>query len=85
MYKTITAQRAALALVMTALCGCATEQSRTIEVPRPAAATANAYQGPRAPIAIGKFENRSSFMRGMFADAVDRLGGQSKSILIAHL
>ena len=34
---------------------------------------------------MGKFENRSSFMRGMFADAIDRLGNQSKSILIAHL
>lgn len=69
---------------LTTLLGCATEQHRTIEVPRAAPAPAQ-YQGARAPIAVGKFENRSSFMRGLFADAVDRLGSQSKSILIAHL
>jgi curli biogenesis system outer membrane secretion channel CsgG len=79
------ARKATLALALTALFGCATEQSRTIEVPRPVATAPSANQGPRAPIAVGKFENRSSFMRGMFADAVDRLGSQSKSILIAHL
>lgn len=81
----VLARRASLALAVTALVGCAaTEQSRSIEVPRAAPAPAQ-YQGQRAPIAVGKFENRSSFMRGMFADAIDRLGNQSKSILIAHL
>lgn len=85
MTYTTFARRATLAVALTALFGCATEQSRTIEVARPAAPPASVAQGPRAPIAVGKFENRSSFMRGMFADAVDRLGGQSKSILIAHL
>ncbi|PIM52195.1 hypothetical protein CS062_15855 [Roseateles chitinivorans] len=80
----VLARRATLALALAALFGCATEQSRTIEVPRAAPAPVQ-YQGQRAPIAVGKFENRSSFMRGMFADAIDRLGNQSKSILIAHL
>ena len=68
------------------LAGCAaTEQSRTVEIPRVAAATAPAYQGLRAPIAVGKFDNRSSFMRGVFSDGTDRLGSQSKVILISHL
>lgn len=84
MSKIILARRASLALALTTLVGCATEQHRTIEVPRAAPAPAQ-YQGARAPIAVGKFENRSSFMRGMFADAVDRLGSQSKTILLAHL
>ncbi|WAC73771.1 CsgG/HfaB family protein [Roseateles sp. SL47] len=84
MLKTIWTRRATLALAVAALSACATEQSRTIDVPRPTSAPA-AYQGPRAPIAVGKFDNRSSYMRGMFADAVDRLGSQSKSILVAHL
>jgi curli biogenesis system outer membrane secretion channel CsgG len=34
---------------------------------------------------VGKFDNRSTFMRGIFTDGVDRLGGQAKSTLIAHL
>lgn len=69
-----------------ALTGCATtEQSRTLEVPKVAAATAPAYQGARAPIAVGKFDNRSNYQRGIFSDGVDRLGGQSKTILVSHL
>ena len=62
-----------------------TEQSRTLEVPKVNAAAAPVYQGVRAPISVGKFDNRSNFMRGMFSDGVDRLGGQSKIILISHL
>jgi curli biogenesis system outer membrane secretion channel CsgG len=34
---------------------------------------------------VGKFDNRSSYMRGLFSDGVDRLGGQAKTILISHL
>jgi curli biogenesis system outer membrane secretion channel CsgG len=34
---------------------------------------------------VGKFDNRSGFMRGIFSDGVDRLGSQAKTTLIAHL
>ena len=53
--------------------GCATEQSRTLEVAKVTSAS-SAYQGQRSPIAVGKFDNRSSYMRGLFSDGVDRLG-----------
>ena len=43
------------------------------------------YFGPRAPIVVGNFDNHSSFMRGIFSDGHDRLGGQAKTILITHL
>lgn len=81
------ARPVALALTALALGGCATtEQSRSIDVPKVAAATApTPYQGVRSPIAVGKFDNRSSFMRGMFSDGLDRLGSQSKTILVSHL
>jgi curli biogenesis system outer membrane secretion channel CsgG len=68
--------------------GCTTtETSRAVEPARTAAAStpAPANAGPRAPIAVGNFDNRSSFGRGMFADGGDRLGSQSKTILVAHL
>lgn len=86
MSSTLRASQIVLALAALAtLAGCAaTEQSRTIDVPR-AAAPPPAYQGARAPIAVGRFDNRSNFMRGLFSDGVDRLGSQSKSILVAHL
>lgn len=65
--------------------GCATtEQSRTLEVAKVASAGTR-YNGARSPISVGKFDNRSNFMRGIFTDGVDRLGSQAKTILITHL
>lgn len=49
------------------------------------ASAARPYTGPRTLVAVGKFDNRSSFMRGVFSDGVDRLGSQAKTILISHL
>ncbi|HBM1136324.1 TPA: CsgG/HfaB family protein [Acinetobacter baumannii] len=63
-----------------------TETSRTIQSPQVTAATATTkYTGVKTPISIGKFDNRSSYMRGVFSDSVDRLGGQAKTILETHL
>ncbi|MDC8757752.1 CsgG/HfaB family protein [Janthinobacterium fluminis] len=73
---------AALAGAM--LAGCATESSQALVVPTVASANRPAV-GPRTLIAVGKFDNRSSFMRGIFSDGVDRLGGQAKTILISHM
>ncbi|WP_455816929.1 CsgG/HfaB family protein [Pseudomonas cerasi] len=67
------------------LTGCATESSRSIEAPQVTAATQPQYQGVKSPIAVGKFDNRSAYMNGVFSDGVDRLGNQSKTILITHL
>lgn len=73
---------ALIALLM--LGGCATESSRSLEVAKVQSAAAP-YSGVRVPISVGKFDNRSGFMRGIFTDGVDRLGGQAKTTLIAHL
>jgi curli biogenesis system outer membrane secretion channel CsgG len=74
------------AVLLLALAGCATESHQALEPPKPAAAaTAGAYRGPRSTLMVGKFDNRSSYMRGLFSDGVDRLGGQAKTILIGHL
>ena len=67
-----------------ALVGCATETSRTVVVEKVQAAAAP-YAGVRVPVSIGKFDNRSSFMRGVFSDGVDRLGSQAKTTLVSHL
>lgn len=75
-----------LAAVTLALClaGCATESSRPVEVQQTHAAR-TPYTGPRSSIAVGKFENNTGFMRGIFSDGVDRLGDQAKTVLISHL
>jgi curli biogenesis system outer membrane secretion channel CsgG len=66
------------------LAGCATESSRTLQPPKPASA-GTAYTGPKSALMVGKFDNRSTYLRGLFSDGVDRLGGQAKTILIGHL
>jgi curli biogenesis system outer membrane secretion channel CsgG len=63
---------------------CATESNRAI-APSQVNAASHPYGGPRSTIFVGKFDNRSNFMRGLFSDGVDRLGGQAKTILITHL
>jgi curli biogenesis system outer membrane secretion channel CsgG len=64
--------------------GCATESSRSLQVEKVQSA-ATPYSGVRLPVSVGKFDNQSSFMRGVFSDGVDRLGSQAKTTLIAHL
>ncbi|MEK1939626.1 MAG: CsgG/HfaB family protein [Pseudomonas sp.] len=81
--KTV-ASPALLALLVVGLAGCATESSRSVPVQQVVSA-ASVYNGARSPIAVGKFDNRSSYMRGVFSDGVDRLGSQAKTILITHL
>jgi curli biogenesis system outer membrane secretion channel CsgG len=36
-------------------------------------------------LAVGKFNNNSQYMRGLFSDGIDRLGNQAKTILLNHL
>ncbi|WP_416194652.1 CsgG/HfaB family protein [Pseudomonas sp. 5C2] len=67
------------------LAGCSvTESARALPVLKVESAS-RAYSSMRTPIAVGKFDNRSSYMRGIFSDGVDRLGGQAKTILITHM
>ncbi|KTC54489.1 curli production assembly protein CsgG [Pseudomonas fluorescens ABAC62] len=72
------------AAALLTVAGCATESNRAMPVEKVASANVT-YSGVRVPIAVGKFDNRSSYMRGIFSDGVDRLGGQAKTILITHL
>ncbi len=66
------------------IAGCATESHKSIQ-PAQVASAGTVYVGPRSALAVGKFENRSDYMRGLFSDGIDRLGSQSKTILISHL
>lgn len=72
------------AMLLFTLGGCATESSKSLAVQKVETA-GKPFTGTRTPVSIGKFENRSSFMRGIFSDGVDRLGNQAKTILITHL
>jgi curli biogenesis system outer membrane secretion channel CsgG len=74
----------ALIAALGLLAACATESHRTVAPELPASA-GTAYAGAKSALMVGKFDNRSSYLRGMFSDGVDRLGGQAKTILIGHL
>src|SRR5258708_7936079 len=77
--------RVSLAMLLTiVLAGCATESHQTLQTEQPASA-GTPYSGPQSTLMVGKFDNRSGYMRGLFSDGVDRLGGQAKTILIGHL
>jgi len=73
-----------LAVLLLFATGCATESSRTVAGTE-TQASRRVYTGPRSAIIVGRFENRSDFMRGIFSDGEDRLGGQAKTVLISHL
>jgi curli biogenesis system outer membrane secretion channel CsgG len=64
--------------------GCASESSRSVDVAKVTSASTQ-WHGLRTPISVGKFDNRSHYMNGIFSDGIDRLGNQSKTILITHL
>jgi curli biogenesis system outer membrane secretion channel CsgG len=70
--------------VVALLNGCATETSRSIDVQKVVAASTS-YQGTKSTVAVGKFENHSNYMNGIFSDGVDKLGNQAKTILVSHL
>ncbi|MDH3460564.1 MAG: CsgG/HfaB family protein [Burkholderiaceae bacterium] len=82
--KYMQALAAGVCLALAALGGCATESSRSVAVAKVESAAAP-YSGTRVKVSVGKFDNRSSFGRGIFSDGVDRLGSQAKTTLIAHL
>lgn len=66
--------------------GCATESNQAVKVEKSQSeTTASNYQGKKYPLMVGKFDNRSGFMRGIFVDGPDRLSSQAKSVLIGHL
>ena len=64
--------------------GCATETHQAV-APTHTASAGTAYTGARYTLAVGKFDNRSAYLRGIFSDGVDRLGSQAKTILKTHL
>ncbi len=73
-----------VAAVMLAVTGCATETHRKV-VPETVSSHGTAYSGPKYALVVGKFRNRSTYLRGIFSDGPDRLGNQARTILKTHL
>ncbi len=74
----------ATALATLLVLACATESSRTV-TPTQTEPAGTSYSGKQYTLVVGKFDNRSTYQRGIFSDGVDRLGSQAKTILKTHL
>lgn len=86
-HRTISAWRAGgiiFSLLLALVTGCATESHRAL-TPETVPASRTAYQGVKSVLVVGKFQNRSVYMRGIFSDGIDQLGSQAKTILKTHL
>lgn len=68
MKKLLLASLAALTLT-----ACVQEASRTLPIQKVESA-ARPHMGVRVPVSVGNFDNRSSFMRGVFSNNEDRMG-----------
>lgn len=64
--------------------GCATQSHRAIEGDKVETYRSN-YSGPKTTLFVGKFDNRSNYMQGLFSSNTNRLGSQAKTILKTHL
>ncbi len=72
------------ALILGLCAGCATESHRTLAT-ETAASAGTPYSGPKYVLVVGKFQNRSTYMQGIFSEGPDQLGNQAKTILKTHL
>lgn len=74
-----------LALTILGLSACLGRESSRIVETQTVASYGTDYRGPKALMSIGKFNNSSPYLRGIFSDGVDRLGNQARQILKTHL
>lgn len=66
------------------LSGCATESHQVIKTDSVATHLSN-YNGPKTTLAVGNFQNRSTYMNGVFSSGADELGSQARTILKTEL
>ncbi len=71
-------------LAAMAISSCATESHRTV-VAETVASHGTPYSGTKHTLIVGRFQNRSTYMQGIFSEGGDRLGSQAKTILKTHL
>lgn len=65
--------------------GCSTTQSHRSIKPETVSSYSTDYKGIKTSLVVGNFQNRSSYMQGLFSSDTDKLGNQAKTILKTHL
>ncbi len=74
-----------IAVTLLGLFGCEAQETRKTIVSERVKSSQQPYNGLRIDVAVGLFQNRSDYMRGLFSSNSDKLGNQSKTILKTHL
>ncbi len=75
---------AVVLLAVVVFSGCATESHRVVASEK-VESYGVAYNGPKTTLVVGNFQNRSSYMQGLFSSGTNMLGSQAKTILKTHL
>ncbi len=71
-------------LFLLLMSACATESHRTL-TPQVVTSSGTTFTGVKKTLVVGSFQNRSTYMRGIFSDGSDQLGNQAKTTLKSHL
>ena len=74
----------AVLLSLSFFAGCATESHHMVKSQSVETYRTN-YSGTKTTLVVGNFQNRSTYMQGLFSSGTDQLGNQAKTILKTHL
>lgn len=74
-----------LALPLLVACTSSVITKEKTLIPQETKAATTAYYGKKTKVALGQFENRTNYMRGVFSNGGDTLGTQARTILKTHL
>ncbi|MDF1762072.1 MAG: CsgG/HfaB family protein [Oleibacter sp.] len=76
---------AVVALSTSLLSGCSATQSNKLIESETVKSYNTSYSGIKTSLVVGNFQNRSTYMQGLFSSGQDKLGSQAKTILKTHL
>lgn len=72
-------------VLLLATTGCSVTQSNHSVTSETVSSYKTDYNGVKTTLVVGNFQNRSSYMQGLFSNNTDQLGNQAKTILKTHL
>ncbi|MEQ3634591.1 MULTISPECIES: CsgG/HfaB family protein [Thalassolituus] len=73
------------AILALAITGCSATQSHQLVKSETVETYKSDYSGVKTTLVVGNFQNRSTYMQGLFSSGDDKLGNQAKTILKTHL
>lgn len=74
-----------LGAVLIVAVGCTPVETHQVLETQKVEAYNTTYVGEKTTLVVGKFNNRSNYLQGLFSSNSDRLGNQAKTILKTHL